>query len=172
MPVHLSKFSREAYCSAPPLPSSSSSIRPPRLTRESELRRPRVPLRTPEVKAEISSIESVDFEANEFDVKPDVKPDILLDPRQTEGSLRIGLAALAIRPSSLSSLVDEGPSTSQAPIRYPEAWGFRGQRLSHVPEGDLGPADPPRKRGRPKGSKLRPRVAFAILRRCRRVRRS
>ena len=70
MPVHLSKFSREAYCSAPPLPSSS--IRPPRLTRESEPRRPRAPLWTPEVKAEISSIESVDFKANEFDVKPDV----------------------------------------------------------------------------------------------------
>ena len=62
-----------------------------------------------------------------------------------------------IRPSSSSS-VDEGPSTSQATICYAEAWGLRGQR----PEGDLGPADPPRKRGRPKGLKLRPRVAFEI----------
>ena len=34
--------------------------------------------------------------------------------------------------------------------------------LCRIPEGDLGPADPPRKRGMPKGSKTRPRVAFNL----------
>ena len=34
--------------------------------------------------------------------------------------------------------------------------------LCRIPEGNLGPADPPRKRGRPKGSKTRHRVAFNL----------
>ena len=60
-------MSREAYCSAPPLPSTA--IRSPRLTRESEAARPRAPIRAPfgeEVKAEVSSIDSVEFVAEEF----------------------------------------------------------------------------------------------------------
>ena len=32
--------------------------------------------------------------------------------------------------------------------------------MCHVPDGDLGPADPPRRRGRPKGFKSRPRVTL------------
>ena len=32
--------------------------------------------------------------------------------------------------------------------------------MCHVPDPNLGPADPPRHRGRPKGSKSRPRVEF------------
>ena len=114
MPVHLRQLSREAYCSAPPLPSFS--IRPPRLTRDSEASRPHAPLRTPvgEVKAEISSIESVEF-VEEEDVKPDIKFGIPFNPRQRDDPLQASLAALAIWPASSSSSVDEG--TSAAPGR-------------------------------------------------------
>ena len=80
------------------------------------------------MKAEVSSIESVEFFE---DVKPPVIP---LDPRQREDPLQVGLAALAIRPSSSSSSIDEGPSTAPGPSRYAEPWGLRGQRLSHVPK--------------------------------------
>ena len=161
MPVHLKQLCREAYCSAPPIPTSS--LHPPRLTRETELCRSRAPLQTELfVKREVSSIESVKFEAEEF--KPDVKPfSIPFDPRQRDDLLQVGIAALTILTSSSSSYVDEGPSTSPGPSCFAEPWGLRGQRLSHVPEGDLGPADPARRRGRPKGSKYRPRVAFKIV---------
>ena len=70
MRIYLRQLSREAYCSALPLPSTS--IRPPRLTRDKEAIRPRAPIRAPisEVKAEVSSIKSVEFIADdEFDVK-------------------------------------------------------------------------------------------------------
>ena len=98
MPVYLKQLSREAYCSAPPLPSYN--IRPPRLTREFEARRPRAPLDAPflDIKAEVSSIESVEFgvEQNEFeDFKLEVE--IHLDPRQIGDLLQVRLAALAIR---------------------------------------------------------------------------
>ena len=97
------------------------------------------------------------------DVKPDVpelKYGIPFDPRQQSDPLQAGLAALAIRPSSSSSSVDE-PSTT-GPSRFTEPWGIRNDSQGRIPEGDLGPADPPRKRGRPKGSKSRPRVSFAL----------
>ena len=97
MPVHLKQLSREAYCSAPLIPSSSSSLRPPRLTREAELRRPRAPLQTDYyVKREISSIESVEdapdgeWKVEEF--KPQIsfeeKPQIPFDPRQRDDPLQ------------------------------------------------------------------------------------
>ena len=158
MPVQLKQMSREAYCSAP---SIASTLRPPRLTRDIECRRPRAPLCKPhfEVKAEISSIESYEDVPEE---KPDVNPAIPFDPRQRGPPLQAGIAALAIRPSSSSSSINEEPSAAPGPPRYAEAWGLRGQRLSHVPEGDLGPADPPRRRGRPRGSKSRQRVPFEI----------
>ena len=60
MQKHLKQLSREAYCSAPPVPSSS--LRPLRLTREIEASRPRAPIDI-ECKVEISSIESVEFVA-------------------------------------------------------------------------------------------------------------
>ena len=98
MPKNFRQLDRDAYCSAPPL--STSSLSPPRLTRKAEVRRPRAPIIT--VNQEVtSSIESVEFVVDEdFDV--DLKPiKIELDPRQ----LRAGIAALAIRPppSSASS---------------------------------------------------------------------
>ena len=94
MPKRLKQLDREAYCSAPPLPTSS--LRPLRITRKAEARRPCAPII--ECKAEVSSIESLKFTADEdFDMKPAVK--VELDPRQ----LRAGIAALAIRPPSPGS---------------------------------------------------------------------
>ena len=153
MPRYLKQLSREAYCSVPPLPLST--IRPPRLTRESEAGRPRAPLDAPfgELKAEISLIESVEFVADKFDFKPEVK--IPVDPRQFDGLLRVGLAALAKRPppSSSSSSAGKGPAAAASPSRFQEPWGIRHQNQGRIPKGDLGPADPPRKRGRPIGLK-------------------
>ena len=98
-------------------------------------------------------IESVEFVEGEEDVKPELKFGI---PQQAS------LVALVIRPSSSSSSVDEGASVAPSPSRFPKPWGLRGQSQGHIPKGDLGQADPPRQRGRPKGSKSRPRVAFRL----------
>ena len=141
MPKDLRQLPRDAYCSAPPL---QSSLHPPRLSREVEAKRPRAPI--VECKREItSSIESAEFVIDdEFEVKPAVK--VEQDPRQ----LRAGLAALAIRPppSTASSLASD-EAAAAAP--GPSGWGVRGVALSIIPGGKLGPADPPRRQGRPKG---------------------
>ena len=114
----------------------------------------------------MSSIDSVEFFADDVDdVKPDVKYRSPFDPRQVGNPLRASLAALAIKPSSSTSStssIKEGAAAAPGPSRHQEPWGIRWQSQGRIPEGDLGPADPPRKRGRPKGSKSRPRVAFAI----------
>ena len=72
MPNRLKQLDRESYCSAPPL--STSSLRPPRLSREAEARSPRAPI--VETKREVmSSIESAEFVQDEdFDVKIEVDP--------------------------------------------------------------------------------------------------
>ena len=117
------------------------------------LLRPRAPIYAPiDCKAEISSLESVEFVADEdYDLKPDVK--VKLDPR-----MRPGIAALGIRPppSEASSGSGEHASAAPGPSNY------RTAALCRVSGGELGPADPPRKLGRPKGSKTRPRVAFNL----------
>ena len=116
-----------------------------------------------EIKAEISSIESVEFFKDKFeDVKPDIWPVIPLDPRQFGEPLHASLAALAIRAPSSTSSTEEGATAAPGPSGDPEPWGLRWQSNSRIPQGDLGLADPPRKRGRPKGSKSRPWVAFAL----------
>ena len=147
MPIYLQQLSREAYCSALPLPLST--IRPPRLTREMEARRLRAPIDAPfgDLKAEVSSIES-EFFAEEFAVKPNVK--VHLDPHQLGHPLQAGIAALAIRPppSSSSSSAGGDAAAGPGPSRFGEPGG--------ILEGDLGPADPPRRHGRPKGSKSWP----------------
>ena len=148
MPIQLKQLSREAYCSAPPIPSSS--LCPPRLTREREQCRPHAPLRKPQaeffVKGEVSS-ESVE----DVECKSDVKfePRIPFDPRQRSDQLQAGLAALAIRPSSSASSADEKTPTAPGPSRYAKPWGICGEQLCHVPVG-------------PKGSKSRSRVAFTV----------
>ena len=162
----IKQLDREAYGSAPPI---QISLRPPRLTRNSEARRPRAPLQTPEfkVRAEISSIELI---KDVSDCKPDItfdcKPDIPFDPRQQSDPLQASLAALAI--SSSSSSIDE--KSAPGPSRYAEPLGIRGAHLCHLPDGDLGPADPPRRRGRPKGSKSRP-ASHSLQRPCQSARR-
>ena len=101
---------------------------------------------------------------NDVDVKPDLKYRVPFDPRQIGDPLQASLAALAIRPqpSSTSSSIEEGAEATPGPSRFQEPWGIRWKSQGRIPEGDLGPADPPRKRGRPKGLKSRPRVAFAV----------
>ena len=67
----IEQLSREAYCSAPPI---ASKLRTPRMTRKEEVRQPRAPLRTPDIKAEVSSIESVkDAPDIDYDYKPNVE---------------------------------------------------------------------------------------------------
>ena len=146
MPGYLKQLSREAYCSAPPLPSTS--IRPPQLTRETEAGRPRAPLRAPigkEVKAELSSIDLVEFFAD--DVKPDVKQGIPFDPLKIGDPLQASLAALAIRPSSSTSSVDEGAAAAPGPSRHQEPWGLQWQSHGRILQRDCGPADQPWKSG-------------------------
>ena len=123
----------------------------------------RAPIGEFESKAEVSSIESVEYFADEVDdVKPVVKREIALDPRQFDDPLQASLAALAIRAPSSTSSAEEGAAAAPGPSgHHQEPWGLRWQSNGRIPQGDLGPADPPRKRGRPKGSKSRPRVAFA-----------
>ena len=112
-----------------------------------EARRPRAPLR--EVKREVreSEPDSARYAVDEVDVKPDIRPKIERDPRQ----LTSRVAAIAIRqpPSAASSEEAQRPGTSN----------HRTQPLCSVPSARLGPADPPRRPGRPKGSKSRPRIA-------------
>ena len=91
-----------------------------------------------------------DFE----DEKPPVKVEI--DPRQ----LRAGIATLSIRPPPSSASTSLGKATAAAP--GPSRWGQRTEALCRIPDRSLGPADPPRGRGRPKGSKSRPRIDLGI----------
>ena len=105
----------------------------------------------------MSSIKSVEFV--EDNVKLDVKYGIPFNPRQQSDPLQASLAALAIRPSSSSS--------TKAQPQLLDRPGFRSRGAFHIslgriPEGDLGPADRPWKRGRPIGSKSRPRVSFGL----------
>ena len=141
------QLSRDAYYSAPPL--SASTLRPPRLSRAQEERRVRAPLVIIKREVAESSIESVEFFVDEDDEDlKDVKPvKIEADPRQ----LRAGVAALAIWPQESGSSSE--PATA-AP--GPSQWAQRTQALCRIPDQSLGPANAPRGRGRPKGSKSRP----------------
>ena len=154
MPKYLKQLERDAYCSA--LPLSTSSLHPPRISREAEARRPRVPLF--EVKREIeSSIELAEFVVDdEFEVDEKHPVKVEINPRQ----LRAGIAALAIRPPPSTESTSSGEAAAAAP--GPSQWGIRSAALSRIPEGGLGPVDPPRRQCRPKGSKTRPRVAFNL----------
>ena len=82
-------------------------------------------------------------------IKQEVVVKIEPDPRQ----ITARVAAIAIRqPKSAAS-------TSSEEAHRPS---YRTQPLCRIPSGQLGPADQPRGCGRPKGSKSRPRVAFAV----------
>ena len=89
----------------------------------------------------------------EIDEKPQVK--VELDPRQ----LRANIAALSLRPPPSSASTSSGEGAA-AP--GPSEWTHRTAALCRIPSQSLGPADPPRGRGRPKGSKSWPRIAFGL----------
>ena len=88
------QLARDAYCSAPPI--STSSLCPPRLSRKIEARRPRAPLVAIKREVQESSIESVEFFVDEdledLNIKPPIKVEI--DPRQVS----VCVAGLTIRP--------------------------------------------------------------------------
>ena len=147
MQKNLRQLPRDAYCWAPPL--ITSTLRPPRLSREAEVHHPRAPLVTSSIESEEFLIDK-DFGVDEKPVK------VELDPHQ----LRAGIAALAIGPPQSSASSSSGEAVAAAP--GPSRWGVRGFAFSHIPGGELGPADPPGRRGRPKGSKTRPRVAYNV----------
>ena len=134
MPLTPSKWvvliEHSSYCSAPPLISSRVHL-PPRLPRAIEARRPRAPLRV--IKAEVweSEADSAEFAFEaEDDVKVDVKPIIVPDPRH----LSARVAAISIRQPESEA------STSSGEDRHAS---FRRQSLCRVLPSQLGPTDPP-----------------------------
>ena len=85
----------------------------------------------------------------EYDEKPDFPVKIEPDPRQ----LVARVAAIRIRQP------ESAASTSSEEAQRPSTSSYRKQPLCCVPAAELGPADPPRRPGRPKGSKSWPRIA-------------
>ena len=83
-----------------------------------------------------------DEEEEKVDIKPLIKP----DPRH----LSARVAAISIRPP------ESAASTSSGEDRHSS---YRTQPPCRVPPCQLGPADPPQRPGRPKGSKSKPRIA-------------
>ena len=140
---------RESNCSAPPI---ASSLRPPRLSRAEEALRPRAPLIV--VKAEVrdSETSSVEFVVDEEDCERPIKVERPIKIKPDLRQLTACIAAIAIRQPTLAA------STSSEEAQGPREPDYCTQPLSRVPSGQLGPADPPRGRGRPKGSKSRTRI--------------
>ena len=82
-------------------------------------------------------------------VNEEDKPEIEPGPRQ----LVARVAAITIRQP------ESAASTSSEEAQVPSTSFYRTQPLCRVPSAELGPADPPRRPGRPKGSKSWPRIA-------------
>ena len=141
----------DAYCSAPPI--KTTSLRPPRHSCDEEARLPRAPLRPIKREVRESEVDSVKFIVNERDLV-DVKP--AAKPFKVEPELRVGLVAISLRPppSLASTSSEEAPGPSRG--------NHRRQALCQIPSNLLDPADQPRGRGRPKGSKSRPRITFGL----------
>ena len=100
----------------------------------------------------ITEADSVEFVVDNEDenVKPEVEP-IKIEPDPRQFLARV--AAISVRqPASTAS-------TSSEEAQRPSTSSYRTQLLCCVPSNQLGPADPPRRPGRPKGSKSRPRIA-------------
>ena len=150
MPLNISKVvlkDFDSYCSAPPLTTTSRLLLQTCPKRAEEARCQSAPLRVVEAEVTESSVEgSIDFAIDAEDIKPDVK--IEADPSQWITRV----AAISIRQAS------SAVSTSSEEAQAPSTSSFRTQPLCRVPPGQLGPADPPRRPGRPKGSKSRPRI--------------
>ena len=92
----------------------------------------------------------VDDEDVEWPIK--VEPKIEPDSRQ----LTARVPALAIRHPPLTA------STSSEEAQGPSGIAYRTQALCAIPSGQLGPAALPRKPGRPKGSKNKPRIPITF----------
>ena len=86
-------------------------------------------------------------DGDEIKVKIEEDTRVELDPRQ----LCVRLAAVAI--------IQPGPTASSSSEDTAGASGtaYHTQALRRIPSGQLGPAEQPRGRGRPKGSKSRSR---------------
>ena len=140
----------DAYYSAPPL--STTTLRPPRISRDVEVRRPRGPLVLVKREIDLSEVELLEFVVDDK-FKIDVKPQVVLDPRQLQ------LAALSIPPTPSSASTSSGEGAA-AP--GPSQWAHRTEALCRVPSQSLGPADQPRGKGRPKGSNSRPRIPIVF----------
>ena len=158
MPLSSRLVLRNSYCSAPPL---TSSLRPPRLSRAEEARRPLAPLR--EVKAEVfESEESVEFIVDEEDLERPVKLEqpvkcerpFIIEPDPRQITARIAAIAIGQPTSAASTSLEENPG--------PSGTAYRTQALRRVPSSQLGPADRPRGRGGPKGSKSRSRIPIVF----------
>ena len=158
MPIYHGKLTlRDAYCSAPPL---TSSFRPPRLSRAEEARRPRAPLQRP-VKQEVreSEADSVEFAFDE-DIERPVKQEQPVKIKQDPRQLTLRIAAIQIRQPASSASTSSGEAPG--PSGSGSGTAYRTKGLCQVLSSQLGPADPPRGKGRPKGSKSRPRIAISF----------
>ena len=153
MDSKMATLDHDSFCSAPPL------ILLPRPSRAQEARRPRAPIWTG--KREATELEYAINDADAIDVKPEVGPRMAPD----EHRMSVRVAACTIRPVSASAA--SSPEAQRHPLP-----SFRARMATvairpatpsqdpcHAPAARLGPADPPRKPGRPVGSKSRPRVA-------------
>ena len=135
MPKYLRQL-RDAYCLAPPLPTST--LRPPRLSRNVEVKHPTTPI--VEVKREVGSSNNAEFIIDEeFDVKP---PTIEYDPRQLQRSI----AALAIAPP-LGFIERIRRCRSSRPIKLGSALSASEQD----PRGEPRPSGPASTQRPPKG---------------------
>ena len=102
-----------------------------------------------------SEADSAEFIVNEEDEQP-IKVEQPVKVEQDPRQICFGIAAISIRQpaSAASSSSEEAPG--------PSGTAYRTQALRRVPSSQLGPADPPRGRGRPKGSKSRPRIPLTF----------
>ena len=144
---------RDSHCSAPPL---QSSFCPPRLSREAEaVLWPRAPLRPTKQEVRESEASSVEYcidETDDVKVKVEAPIEVVQDSRQ----MCVKLATVRIKQPAPTA------SSSAEEFAEPSGTAYHTQALRRIPSCQLGTADPPRGRGRPKGSKSRPRVSLTF----------
>ena len=108
--------------------------------------------------SEASSVEFVLDEADNADVKVQaVKVEAPIKVEKDPRQLCVRLAAVSLRQP-----VPASSNSSSEDVAGPSGTAYRMQALRRIPSGLLGPADPPRGRGRPKGSKSRPRIPLTF----------
>ena len=110
------------------------------------------PIKREVQESEASSAEFVCDDTDLAEIRDESVVKIEADPRQ----ICARLAAVRIEPPAPSA------SSSSEDIAGASGTAYRKQALRRIPSAQLGPADPPRGRGRPKGSKSRPRVPLTF----------